>query len=181
MIPEIDREIAQRFHDGDREALEVIVTACQRPLFGIGLKMLGGVHDAKDFVQDVVIQIYKKRSRYNPELPFEPWLYKVAINLARQRLRNRKEFPGSDSMPAGIVEETPRHQLVELEQSQTVHEILQHLKPKYRECLVLRFEMDMTLQKIAATLDLPLGTVKTRLRRGLMAFRELWVKTGELP
>ncbi|ANT64717.1 MULTISPECIES: RNA polymerase sigma factor [Prosthecochloris] len=179
MIPEIDREISQRFHNGDREALEVIVATCQGSLFGIGLKMLGGIHDAKDFVQDVCIKIYNKRSLYNPELPFAPWMYKIAINLARERLRNRKEFPGSDSMPAEIIEETPRHLLVDQEQSQAVHTILQQLEPKYRECLVLRFEMDMALKEIATTLDLPVGTVKTRLRRGLMAFREQWLKNGD--
>jgi len=175
----IDQDIARRFHDGDLEALENIVEAYQGAVFGIGMKMLGTVHDAKDFSQDVFMLVYEKRKRFDPERPFEPWFYKVAMNHGRERLRKRREIPRSDTMPVETVEETAGNMLMQNEMRENVRTALQELKPEYRECLALRFEADMQLQEIAETLDLPLGTVKTRLRRGLMAFRELWLKKGE--
>lgn len=177
---DIDPEIPERFHDGDLEALHEMVEHYQGSIFGIGLKLLGTVDDAKDYSQDVFVHAYEKRQKYDPGRPFEPWFYKLALNLGRERLRKRREIPKSDAMPVGIVEETAERGLMEREQREHVQNALQKLKPKYRECLVLRFESDMQLHEIAQTLGLSLGAVKTRLRRGLMAFKEVYVEGGNL-
>ena len=176
----IDPDIPVRFHNGDLEALHDIVEHFQGSVFGIGLKLLGTVDDAKDYSQDVFVHAYEKRHKFDPERPFEPWFYKLALNLGRQRLRKRREIPKSDAMPVEIVGETAEQGLIEKEQKDRVQSALQQLKPKYRECLALRFESDMQLHEIAQTLGLSLGAVKTRLRRGLMAFKEVYVKGGEL-
>ena len=175
---DIDPEIPKRFHDGDLEALHVIVKHYQGSVFGIGLKLLGSVDDAKDYSQDVFVHAYEKRQKYDPGRPFEPWFYKLALNLGRQRLRKRREIPKSDAMPEEIVTETAERGVVENERKDRVRHALQKLKPKYRECLALRFESDMQLHEIAQTLGISLGAVKTRLRRGLMAFKEVYVKGG---
>ena len=174
----IDQDSAKRFHDGDHEALQEVIGQYQGSVFGIGLKLLGSVDDAKDYSQDVFVHAYEKRYRFDPERPFEPWFYKLALNLGRQRLRKRREIPKSDDMPEEIVTETAERGVVENERRDRVRHALQKLKPKYRECLALRFESDMQLHEIAQTLGISLGTVKTRLRRGLMAFKEVYVKGG---
>lgn len=176
----IDRDITQRFHDGDLEALEEIIENYQGSVFGIGLKLMGTVEDAKDYSQDVFVHAYEKRQKYDPERPFEPWFYKLALNLGRQRLRKRREVPRSESMPVEMVEETAERSFMQSEKEDLVRYALQKLKPKYRECLALRFEADMQLHEIVQTLGISLGTVKTRLRRGLMAFKEAYVKVGGL-
>ena len=175
---DIDPEIPKRFHNGDLEALREMVEHYQGSVFGIGLKLLGSVDDAKDYSQDVFVHAYEKRQKYDPERPFEPWFYKLALNLGRQRLRKRREIPRSDAMPEEIVTETAERGVVENERKDRVRNALRKLKPKYRECLALRFESDMQLHEIAQTLGISLGTVKTRLRRGLMAFKEVYVKGG---
>ncbi|PWW83108.1 hypothetical protein CR164_00670 [Prosthecochloris marina] len=176
----IDRDITQRFHDGDLKALEEIIENYQGSVFGIGLKLMGTVEDAKDYSQDVFVHAYEKRQKYDPDRPFEPWFYKLALNLGRQRLRKRREVPRSESMPVEMVEETAERSFIQGERQDLVRHALQKLKPKYRECLALRFEADMQLHEIAQTLGISLGTVKTRLRRGLMAFKEAYVKVGGL-
>lgn len=175
---DIDPEILKKFHNGDLEALREMVEHYQGSVFGIGMKLLGSVDDAKDYSQDVFVHAYEKRQKYDPERPFEPWFYKLALNLGRQRLRKRREIPKSDAMPVEIVGETAERSLVEKERRDHVRHALRKLKPKYRECLALRFESDMQLHEIAQTLGISLGTVKTRLRRGLMAFKEVYVKGG---
>ena len=174
----IDQESMKRFHDGDPEALQEIVTHYQGSVFGIGVKLLGTAEDAKDYCQDVFVHAYEKRRLYDPERPFEPWFYKLALNLGRQRLRKRREIPKSDSMPVQVAGETAEREMVEKERKARVENALRKLKPKYRECIALRFEADMQLQEIAQTLGLPLGTVKTRLRRGMTAFKELYAQGG---
>ena len=175
---DIDPEILKKFHNGDLEALREMVEHYQGSVFGIGLKLLGSVDDAKDYSQDVFVHAYEKRQKYDPERPFEPWFYKLALNLGRQRLRKRREIPKSDAMPVEVVGETAERSLIEKERKDRVWNALRKLKPKYRECLALRFESDMQLHEIAQTLGISLGTVKTRLRRGLMAFKEVYVKGG---
>ena len=174
----IDQDSAKRFHNGDRLALQEVIGHYQGSVFGIGLKLLGSVDDAKDYSQDVFVHAYEKRHRFDPERPFEPWFFKLALNLGRQRLRKRKEVPRSDSMPAEIVQETAEKEFIEAERKERVRHALQQLKPKYRECLVLRFESDMKLREIAELLGIPVETVKTRLRRGLKTFKDHYSKAG---
>ena len=176
---DIDPEIPKRFHNGDLEALREMVEHYQGSVFGIGLKLLGSVDDAKDYCQDVFVHAYEKRQKYDPERPFEPWFYKLALNLGRQRLRKRREIPKSDAMPEKIAGDSAERSVIEDERKEHVRHVLQKLKPKYRECLALRFESDMQLHEIAQTLGISLGAVKTRLRRGLMAFKEVYVKGEE--
>jgi len=171
----IDPDIVKRFHTGDLEALRQLVDHFQGSVFGMGLKLLGTVDDAKDYSQDVFVHAYEKRHKFDPERPFEPWFYKVALNLGRERLRKRREIPRSDAMPVEMFEETGESVVIEKEKRELVQQALLKLKPVYRECLVLRFESDLQLQEIAQTLGISLGAVKTRLRRGLMAFKKVYV------
>jgi len=173
---DIDPDIPVRFHRGDLEALHDIVEHFQGSVFGMGLKLLGTVDDAKDYSQDVFVHAYEKRHKFDPGRPFEPWFYKVALNLGRERLRKRREIPGSDIMPVEMFEETGESVMIEKEKQEFVRQALLQLKPVYRECLVLRFESDLQLQEIAQTLGISLGAVKTRLRRGLMAFKKAYEK-----
>ncbi len=175
----IDQDSAKKFHDGDFEALRNVIERYQGSVFGIGLKLLGSVDDAKDFSQDVFLHAYEKRDRYDPERPFEPWFFKLAMNLGRQKLRNRREIPGSDNMPVEVIEETACKGVLEGERKERVRHALTTLKPIYRECLALRFEADLKLHEIAEVLGISPETVKTRLRRGLMAFKESYTKAGD--
>ncbi|MEC9487417.1 MAG: sigma-70 family RNA polymerase sigma factor [Prosthecochloris sp.] len=176
-MPEIDLDISQRFRKGDLDALREIVSSYQHTMFRIGLKLLGNPDDAKDFAQDVFLHAWQKRDKYDSARPFQPWFFQLAFNLGRGKLRRRKFTVTSEHVEPDPVEQTAETLLIEQEERSTVQELLEQLKPDYRECLLLRFEADLKLEEIAEALDIPVGTVKTRLRRGLIAFKQLYTTT----
>lgn len=177
-MAQISQDSSTRFHSGDYGALKEVVAVYQEPLFRIGLKLLGNPDDAKDFCQDVFLHAWKQREFYNPERPFQPWFFQLAFNLGRGMLRKRKRVVPEEYAEPQSVDETAHASVVVGERSLRVQALLQQLKPMYRECLALRFESDLKLEEIAEVLGVSTGTVKTRLRRGLMAFKELYIRNG---
>lgn len=168
------------FRAGSMEALAVVVETYQTKLFRIGLRLFGQTSDAADFAQDGFVRAFEQRRHYQAERPFEPWLVTVAVNAGRSRLRRRKELP-SASLPDPGVEPQAERLLLAQEQREQVQTALVRLQPIHRECLVLRFEAELPLNEIARTLRLSLGTVKSRLNRGLKAFAEAYSVIGGEP
>ena len=125
----------------------------------------------------------EKSHQYNPRWPFEAWLFSIARNLAIDLLRRRqpesleallhpgdegaaREWPDRESV-------TPFETVAAGERAERVKSVLRQLPPEAREVLVLRFQEDMDLNEIADIVRAPLSTVKSRLYRGLEAFRNL--------
>jgi RNA polymerase sigma-70 factor, ECF subfamily len=176
-MEKLGSEVLANFRRGDPLALRDIIERYQERLYRIGWRMFGQASDAADFAQDAFIRIYEKRQYYDPNRPFEPWLIRVAVNVGRERLRRRREIPFE------VIPETPIAPLAEVnllrqEQQAAVREALQQISPDHRECLALRFESDLSLQEIALALKLSLGTVKSRLSRGLKAFAKVYSQPG---
>ncbi len=174
----IDQDISQRFRNGDPDALHAVVNACGDTVFRIGLKLFANRDDAKDFSQDVFLHAFEKRSRYDPKRRLEPWLYRVALNFGRGRLRRKKSLSLLDADDFLHADDRAIQDLVEEERRFAVQQALMQLKPHYRECLLLRFECDLKLEEIADAVGIPLGTVKTRLRRAMAAFKECYIAEG---
>ncbi|MCK5219653.1 sigma-70 family RNA polymerase sigma factor [bacterium] len=174
----IKPEIALRFHAGDMMALETVINHFQTRLFRIGLGFFKRPEDAADFAQDVFLRAFEQRTRYNPQRPFEYWFFKVAINLGRNRLRRQREFPASHALPEKTVEARAEVDAIAREEHLLVQQALKNIKPRYRESLILRFEADLSLENMAKSLGVPLGTAKSRLRRGLWAFQKAYQKLG---
>jgi RNA polymerase sigma-70 factor (ECF subfamily) len=171
-------EVAARFRAGDLEALRQIVDLYQNRLFGLGLKLLGQQDEAADFIQDSFLRAFEKRHTYDSSRPFEPWLFKVAVNVGRARFRQRREIPVGDVFPQRVTEAKGEQMVLQEERQLKVQKALVSVTLKYRECLVLRFESDMSLKEISKALGISLGTVKSRLSRGLQAFHKAYVALG---
>jgi len=174
----LDAETAARFQAGDLEALRRIVEFYQERLFRMGMKLLGGRDEADDFCQDTFLRIFEKRHGYDPSRLFEPWFFKVAVNVGREQLRRRREIPIGNNFPQDSVEAKGEQMLIKQEQQHQVQKALAQLKPKYRQSLALRFESDLSLKEIAGILGISLGTVKSRLSRGLQAFQKAYGNAG---
>jgi RNA polymerase sigma-70 factor (ECF subfamily) len=174
----LETETARHFRDGDLEALRAIVQQYQEPMYRLGLRILGQSHDAQDFVQALFLHLFEKRRHYDPQRPFNPWLYRVAVNLARQWLRQRREIPATNSLPE--VSEPPQAEgaLLAAERDQQVRRALLKLKPIHREVLGLRFSSQLSLGEMAEVLGLSLGTVKSRLSRALASFHQAYISLG---
>ncbi len=174
----LDPALRDRFRAGDLEALGEIVERFQASLFHMGLRIFRQPADAKDFVQDVCLRAFERRIRYDAGRPFEPWFYKLAMNVAREKFRRRREFPAGDELPDPPRPPRVEAELVAEERDRRVAGALQQVKPKYREVLALRFSEDLALAEIAQAMDLSLGTVKSRLSRGLKAFHQAYLALG---
>jgi RNA polymerase sigma-70 factor, ECF subfamily len=180
----VQSEVAQ-LRQGDLDALTALLTRYQNRLYRYLLRMLRNQAEAEDLFQQTWVRVAEKIRRYDPSRNFEPWLFALARNLAIDHLRRvRPEsldepIVGSDSE----TRETPAARLasaeppvldgiLQRERSSRLHDALDTLQVSYREVLTLRFEEEMKLEEIAEVLDVPLSTVKTRLRRGLDRMRE---------
>ncbi len=174
----LDPEIATRFRSGDREAFRLIVEQYQNQLFRLGLKLLGQPAEASDFIQDSFLRAFERRAQFDPGRPFDPWLYKVALNVGRERLRRRRELPLGERMPEGSQAAEAEENLQQQDQQKIVREALARIKPIYRESLALRFESELSLKEMARALGLSLGTIKSRLSRGINAFQKAYHALG---
>ena len=159
--------------DGETEAWGEIVSRYKDAVFGLCLGFLRNRADAEDIAQDAFIRAYNNLRRYKIEKRFSTWIFTIASNLCRNRLRYRKNHPVAEMPdgisggrdPASIVATEDRHARVQV--------CLNRLPYGYRAPLVLRFYNDLSYREIADILSVPEGTVKTRIHRGKTMLKEL--------
>jgi RNA polymerase sigma-70 factor, ECF subfamily len=144
-------------------------------VYTMAYRLTGDDEEARDLAQDVLIRLHKGLHRYK-EGNFQGWLYRTTVNAFRDRLRKRKrlredELPDEPpGMRTGVVveEAVARHEL-----STVVQKALVRLPPEYREAVVLRDLEGRSYDEIAEILDIPPGTVRSRIHRGREQLREL--------
>jgi RNA polymerase sigma-70 factor, ECF subfamily len=160
MVDTDDAAVAERCLAGDPDAFEVIVTRYQRGLFNVALRMLGNYEDARDATQTAFIKAYEHLETFDSDQRFFSWLYRILKNECLNSLRGRRPTePVSPGLQAGDesdpVEARERHQAVQA--------ALMALTVEYREVVVLRHFTDLSYDEIAAMLEIPPKTVKSRL------------------
>lgn len=180
---ELDREVA-RLRAGDPDALGALLARYQNRLYRYLLRIVRERGTAEDLFQQTWLRVVENIRRYDPRRSFEAWLFSVAHNLAIDHVRRVK--PASldelteDGTPnfEGPAEGGPDalERALEQERAGLVITALEEQPAFYREVLSLRFEEEMKLDEIAMVLDVPLSTVKTRLRRGLERMRDSLVR-----
>ena len=161
---------------GEMAALTLLVKRYQRPLTGYLERLLGGDWPlAQDLTQETFLRVLRQRD-CRGQRPFKPWLYAIATNLARDHFKSaasRRVAPLDPLLAENLVAEEagPEEQALAQERGQTIMAALDTLSEEYRATLLLRFSSDLSLHEIADTLDIPLGTVKSRLTVGLRRLR----------
>lgn len=162
-----DRSLIRRYLEGDVAAFEELVRAHEDRVFGICLRMMKDRDAALDATQDVFLTIFRKADRYGGQAAFSTWLYRVSINTCydhlRRRQRNRTEW-----MPDHVDPADPRSgdALHAVELRPDIEAALLGLSPEFRAAVVLVDLEGMSLDGAADTLEVPVGTVKSRLFRG---------------
>ncbi len=175
-------ELIQRaLHDDDLEAWAQIMTNYKRAVFGICLGILRNAADAEDTAQEAFIRAYEKLHTYKIERKFSTWLFTVAANLCKNKLRRAKfSLPlKRDDLLAGA--EPGADELAAQDALQAaVRRALDRLRFDYRAPMLLRFYADLDYKEIAAVLGVPEGTVKTRLHRGKRELKRMLEQEGGL-
>jgi RNA polymerase sigma-70 factor (ECF subfamily) len=152
--------------EGETEAWGEIISRYKDAVFGLCLGFLRNRADAEDITHDAFIRAYVNLRRYNLERRFSTWMFTIAANLCRNRLRYRRNHPVAE-LPAQIRGGTDPAKIVAADDRHAaVREALNELPYGYRAPLVLRYYNDLPYREIAEILAIPEGTVKTRIHRG---------------
>ena len=171
----------------DAEAFAHLVNKWQTPIQRLCVRMLGDAHRGEDLAQEAFARLYAKRHDYQPAARFSTYLWRVAMNLCYDELRRLKRrpetsldaeaFDGDESISIldahASVETTPEHELENRERAEIVRHALQKLPEHYRAVVVLRHYQDLKFREIADVLEIPEGTVKSRMAEGLQQLSEI--------
>jgi RNA polymerase sigma-70 factor (ECF subfamily) len=157
-----DEEIVSRIQAGDRSGLGIAYEKYKRPLYNFCLRLLGDSSAAEDAVHGTFLIIAQRAGTLNNSGAFRHWLYEIARNEALMQLRRRNRFP-TESSDSVWDSETPDTILAGKELVAIVQEGLQHLRPDYREILLLRDIEGFTYAEIARITDTTLSAVKSKI------------------
>ena len=170
----MESELIVLAQGGNREAFGKLVNLYGRRVYYSAYSFLRNVDDAADIVQEVFLRAYRNLSSFDTSRALFPWLYRITRNLCinRNRLRSNRELP----LPAEELlpnrEGDPAAQTIRLEEAREVREAVDQLDQKYREVLVLKHFQECTYADIAEILDIPIGTVMSRLYTARMKLKE---------
>lgn len=190
--PPPSREVIKRAIDGDAGAFEIIVQRYERAAFSLAYKMCHDQHLAADVVQEVFLQLYRKLHRYDLDRPFTPWFFRLATNMSinalklkrhrRTRVLSELSDPdrGDPAEQAVAPDPGAAQALQEQEQSQVLRQLVASLPEKYAAIVSLRYLKELSVEDIAETLKMPLGTVKVRLFRARDLLRRRLQERGLL-
>jgi RNA polymerase sigma-70 factor, ECF subfamily len=164
---------------GDSAAFGRLVATYQDRLYNSLLRVLGSSEDAADIVQDAFVQAFTKLNTFRGTSAFYTWLYRIAFNLAMSQARRGRKTASLDGMKSDVGEEpmdgqpTAETDVMQQERAELVHAALGQLSMDYRQILVLREIDGCRYDEIAEILDLPVGTVRSRLFRARVEMRDL--------
>ena len=168
-----DEQAMWRVHTADDyEAFARLVERWDGPIRELCRRMLGDAHRGEDLKQEAFARAFEKRKEYQPTGKFSTWLWRIALNLCYDELRriNRRSessleiiAEAADVPPACIDSKTPDQRMAEHEEGEMVRAALLRLPETYRAVVVLRHYEGLKLREIAEVLQIPKGTVVTRL------------------
>ncbi|HUD45200.1 MAG TPA: sigma-70 family RNA polymerase sigma factor [Candidatus Baltobacteraceae bacterium] len=175
----LQAELLRRIAAQDREALSEFYDQTARPLFSIACRMLGNAADAEEVIQDVFVQIWTKAGKFDAEKgqPFH-WVLTLTRNRcidglrARQRRSRFMVDTQGELEPDQAVEPEPVEAPLMEDDNAMIQSVVNNLPKDQRQAIEMAFFGGMTHQEIAESLSEPLGTIKARIRRGMLKLRE---------
>lgn len=176
-----DEQSALRVQQGHASELAVLIERHHSPLLGFLYRMTGGDRAlAEDLTQEAFLRALRAIGQYRYPRPFKPWLYAIATNLARDHYKRAETrytahaaLDDSATDMADPDTPLPEEALLAGSEARHVAAMVKMLPDHQREALVLRYYQNLSLHEIAGALDVPLGTVKSRLSLGLRRLREM--------
>ena len=177
-----DEELIERFQEGDRLAYNKLVFRYKDKLHHFIYRFLNDVDRTDDLVQDTLIKLYTHKNSYKKIALFSTWIYTIAGNLARTELRkikrrntytisdlgiNDKEFIIESKSEYGKIDKNRELRLENLQNS------LAQIPSEFRIIIILRDIQELSYEQISKIVDLPLGTVKSRINRARLKLKDL--------
>ncbi len=183
-----DADVVALAQQGREVAYRELLRRYERPVFSLVFRMVRDRTVAEDLAQETFIKVLNHIDKYRPEFKFSSWLFKIANNVAIDHLRRRQlntiSMDGSPNASTAAEIEASSFDIVDQSESAldelqarelgtAIERAIASLRPEYRSCILLRHVEGRSYEEIAATLDLPLGTVKTFIYRARHQLRDL--------
>jgi RNA polymerase sigma-70 factor (ECF subfamily) len=180
-----DHELMEYLIQGHSSAFEELVQRYQKSITNFIFCLIHDSNRALDLSQETFIRVFKNAKRYTPKANFSTWIYTIASNLAKDDLKSKK-WRNLASLDKPLQEEegkvlgsslegkesSPFERLETQERALVVREILETIHEPYRSTLILRDFEDFSYEEIAQIQNCSLGTVKSRVNRGRLQFKE---------
>ena len=167
---EVERSLIERAKKGDQNAFGELIISHRQAVVNVVYRLCGDSHLAEDMAQEAFIRAWKKLPDYKPFTPFRYWIYRIATNAALDVLRREKEMLNVDQMQIATDHAGLEDRVSQSESAHQVQQAIQSLPPASRCVVVLREYEGLSYQEIADSLEIPIGTVMSRLSyaRGIL-------------
>ncbi len=173
-----DEELIEACRAGETSAFDVLVARWEDKIRGAAWRVLGSEEEAREVTHEAFVKAYGALAGFKSEARFSSWLYQIALNLCRDRLRRRKtratvSIEELEANGPVLVARGPgaQEQLIRDDLAGAVRRAIERLPAEQREVVILKEYQGLTFLEIAQALDVPVSTVKTRLYRGLGQLR----------
>jgi RNA polymerase sigma-70 factor (ECF subfamily) len=184
-----DEQLLSDYRKGDRSAFTALVARYQRELYHFLVRFLGNRASAEDVFQETFLQVHQSAEQFDLQRRFRPWLFTIAANKARDLIRSQARRPTNplqasinsnddesgefiDLMRSAV--DLPDAPLEKAELQQLVQSTVQTMPEHLREILLLSYFHQFPYKQISDILDIPLGTVKSRLHSAVAFFADRW-------
>jgi RNA polymerase sigma-70 factor (ECF subfamily) len=165
-----DAELVARFRSGDRSAFATLVARHERRVYNLAYRMLGRSEDARDVAQEAFLSCFRHLDRFRGDSAFGTWLHRITVNACYDAMRRRPPEPvsleGLEPTPAGDHADRAADAV-------DVQQALARVPLEFRAVLVMHDVQGLAYEEVAEALEVPLGTVKSRLHRGRLALARL--------
>lgn len=162
-----DSELVKRFQAGADQAFGTLMGRHERRVYNLAFRMLGNAEDARDATQDAFLSCFRHLSTFRGESAFSTWLHRIAVNACYDALRKRRDVTSLDEQP---MEPAPSPDPADRTASHIdIQRALVEVPIDFRLVLVMHEIQDLPIEEVAAILEVPVGTVKSRLHRGRVA------------
>lgn len=173
---EVDQLLVERVQKGDKKAFDVLVGKYQHKIISLISRYVSDHSEAMDVAQEAFIKAYRALPRFRGDSAFYTWLYRIAINTAKNHLVALSRRPPQSDVDAVDAEQytvdtrlkdrsSPEHELLREEIEDTIHQAISDLPDDLRVAITLREMEGMSYEEIATTMDCPIGTVRSRIFR----------------
>ena len=180
---QVDQLLVERVQKGDKQAFDLLISKYQHRIVSLVARYVSDQTEALDVAQEAFIKAYRAIDRFRGDSAFYTWLYRIAINTAKNWLVARKRRPPATDIDAVDAEQydmasrlkeqgTPENELMREEIKRTVFDTIAELPDDLRTAIMLRELEGMSYEDIAITMDCPIGTVRSRIFRAREAIEE---------